>query len=109
MNTNEQLLFIVKKCIEANHDIAGVCGNHDYHHDDCLSCRFNARNPRLADVLITVCKHKHNWLSTNCVEGDFLGKNSAETVNFIAMWNKRDDDLKLQSYETIDFIYELLK
>lgn len=89
MNTQEKLELIRQKCIEANPDLGD------------LAVREYYREPRLADVLLTMNIGEFTTVKE-------IQKESSEVHTLALMWNLYEDDLSQQSPETIDFIHQLL-
>lgn len=78
-------------------------------------CEILGRDIRLADVLLAISKNKKNWHSqewgvvgVELAEGGHYAHFSSNECGY-AEWDLLTDDLTLQSPETIEFIFNLLK
>jgi hypothetical protein len=132
MTKDRQIAFIREKCIEANPDIENpelrkgfLCLVSDKRtstgeryitsydvaiHDDSLEPLQAFRPIRLADVLLAIPNQYGQKLSTGYISGDRINVSlEADTLDVVAYWNLRKDDLTEQSDECINFLYELLK
>lgn len=94
MTLEEKMQAIRIKCIDANDDIMKRPMDFTHRPDgSTLSvCDFEAHTVHLADVLLAM--QDKAW--------------AKETLDLIAMYNLRRDDLAKQSPETVEFIHQLL-
>jgi hypothetical protein len=114
MNKEEQINFIREKCIEANPEIKRrfvfICRHgEEYQQPDVI---------RLADVLLATNNAVRNMavqdfgalmLFSVDEDTDSLDWNEVMVDGKRRHWNLRADDLRQQSEETINFLYDLLK
>jgi len=77
-----------------------------------LDLQIIGRPVRLADVLLAINEKKKDWYAFDCA-GYLLirefGTSAFELAGEPSPWNLRSDDLTLQSDDTINFLYELVK
>lgn len=87
------------KIIELVPSVQGVCGNHSYHHDDCLSCDMSTRKITFADVLQAIggkAPYHIGWSD----EGIYFFKNGEDKI--LARWEPKAN-YDNQTQEVKDF------
>jgi hypothetical protein len=105
MIQSDKLNFIREKCIATNKE--KFCGRARCSGEKCLNATI-----RLADVLLAMEQSRKRdgseWLVM--FTGEFRYVNVLHhSLERHPKWNLRADDLREQSEETINFLYELLK
>lgn len=100
METKEKISYIRAQAIRANPDISKGMSCESCKREAIIkgTCVMRGRACRLADVLFVMLKKF----------GMSYEDRSFNQVIF-QLWNLKEDNLELQSLETIEFIYNLLK